>query len=57
MYVHEGKRIFFVTIREVRDDGTLGESESFSIHDSETRMNRTDLVKLLIETIDKTDKK
>lgn len=57
MYVPTGKRKFFITIREVKEDNTLGESESFSINDSETRMNRIELVKYLIDKINETHKK
>lgn len=56
MYVHKGKRRFFVTIREVKDDNTLGESESFSVYESETKMNRSKLVEYLIEQINSTHK-
>lgn len=57
MYVHNGKRKFFVTIREVKNDNTLGESESFSVYNSETSMNRSKLVKYLIHKINETHKK
>lgn len=56
MYVHKGKRKFFITVREVKDDNTLGESESFSVYESETKMSRKELVKYLIEMINKTHK-
>lgn len=57
MYVHEGKRRFFVTVREIREDNTLGESESFSVYDSETKMTRKQLVNYLINKINQTNKK
>ncbi len=56
MYVHDGKRRFFVTVREVKDDNTLGESESFSIYKSETNMTRRELVDMFIEEVNKTNK-
>jgi hypothetical protein len=56
MYVHGGKRRFFVTIREVREDNTLGESESFSVYESDTKMSREELAKYLIKAINKTHK-
>ena len=55
MYVHKGKRRFFVTIREVKEDNTLGESESFSVYDSNTKMNRSQFTKYLIEMINRTN--
>lgn len=57
MYVHEGKRRFFVTVREVRDDNTLGESESFSVYDSETKMDRRQLIDRLVKAINETEEK
>lgn len=56
MYVHKGKRRFFVTVREVNNDGTLGESESFSVYESDVKMDRKTLVEKLIDTINKTNK-
>ena len=44
MYVPEDKRKFFVTVREVEDDGTLGKSESFSIYESELKLTRSEVV-------------
>jgi len=56
MYVHEGKRKFFITIREVREDNTLGESESFSVYESDIKMSREEFAKYLIDAINKTHK-
>ncbi len=56
MYVHKGKRKFFMTIREINEDNSLGNSESFSIYDSKTSMNRKELVKFLIDKINETNK-
>jgi hypothetical protein len=57
MYVHEGKRKFYVTIREVRDDNTLGESESFSVYDSKINMDRTEFTRFLIAKTNQTSKR
>ena len=56
MYVHKGKRKFFVTIREVNEDNTLGDSESFSVYESETKMNRSKFTNYLIERVNETHK-
>jgi hypothetical protein len=56
MYVHKGKRKFFVTIREVREDNALGESESFSVYESDIKMSREELSEYLINAINKTHK-
>lgn len=57
MYVHKGKRRFFVTVREVRDNNTLGDSESFSVYDSHTKMSRKELAEFIINKINETNKK
>ena len=51
MYVPTKKRRFFVTVREIKSDNTLGKSESFSVYDSDTDFNRKKLVKFLIDKI------
>lgn len=56
MYVPKGKRKFFITVREVRADNVLGDSESFSVYDSEVRMTRRELVDFLTQKINETDK-
>ena len=45
-----------MTLREVRDDNTLGESESFSVYESEQKLNRTELRELLENAITSTNK-
>ena len=57
MYVHKGKRGFFVTIREVNVDNTLGDSESFSIYKSKINLTREELATKIIEVVNKTHQK
>lgn len=54
MYVPSDKRRFFVTIREVEEDGTLGKSESFSIYESEKVLTRQKVVESFKELINST---
>jgi len=56
MYVHKGKRGFVVTVRSVLTDGSLGESESFSVYESDKKLSRRELVDLLQSVIDQTNK-
>lgn len=57
MYVPENdKRKYFVTVREVKEDGVLGTSQSFSIKESETKLNRQQIVDLLKDAINSTHK-
>lgn len=56
MYVHEGKRKYYVTVREIEKDNTLGESESFSVYESQTVMDRSDFAKYLIKKVNETHK-
>lgn len=56
MYVPSDKRKFFVTVREVEEDGTLGKSESFSIYESERKLTRSEVIDMFKEQINSTHK-
>ena len=56
MYVPRKRRRYFITVRDVKPDNSLGESTSFSVYDSGVIMNKKKLIRCLIQKINETEK-
>lgn len=52
--IEKERRKFFVTVREVKEDNTLGKSNSFSVKNSEANYEMPEFIELLKETINNT---